>query len=407
MRSRGLAPLQSAPFRRLAGSYAVNELGDWLGAVALAVLVFRETGDPLALTALFVASKLVPAFLAPAITARLDQLAVRRALPALYAVEAIAVAGLAVLATGAFFLPGVLVLAFVDGLLALTARALSRAAVAAVSSPDDQLREANAVMNIVFAVAMASGPALGGVFVAGLGVSEALLVDAASFAVVAGLLATARGLPGASADRQPWRPRVREGLAYVRRQRELRTILGAQALALVFFTTVMPIEVVYAKEALGSGARGFGLLLAAWGGGVVLGSLVFAAARRGSVAALVAGSTALVGVAYLGLAITSRLWVACLISVVGGLGNGIQWVSVMTAVQQRVEPAMQARAVGLLESIAAAMPGLGFVLGGALTAAASPRVAYAVAGAGVLVVLAVASLALRRTTPAGALEPTG
>jgi hypothetical protein len=53
--------------------------------------------------------------------------------------------------------------------------------------------------------------------------------------------------------------------------------------------------------------------------------------------------------------------------------------------------------VGLLESIGAAMPGIGFVLGGALTSAASPRTAYAVAGAGVLVVLAAGALALRRS----------
>ncbi len=404
MRWPAIAPLKSTSFRRLLVSYFVNEVGDWAGAVALAVLIFRETDDPLALTALFISAKLVPAFVAPLLTARLDQLAIRRALPALYCGEAASFSVLAVFAGAHFSLVAVLVLALLDGCLALTGRTLSRAAVAATLEPGALLREGNALLNIAFAGGMAAGPAVAGVIVAGMGVQAALLLDAASFALIAALLATARGLPDAHAEPQPWRGRVRAGFAYVRGRPPLATIMTAQAMALVFFTTVVPIEVVFAREALDAGARGFGLLLAAWGAGVVLGSLVFAVARRGSLGALVAGSTGLVGVAYLGLAATSELWLACLISVAGGLGNGIQWVAVMTAVQQRVEPDMQARVVGLLESLGAAMPGLGFVLGGALTSIATARLAYAVAGAGVLAVLAISWLALRRTAPKAALE---
>jgi MFS family permease len=158
---------------------------------------------------------------------------------------------------------------------------------------------------------------------------------------------------------------------------------------------VVPIEVVYAKESLGTGNRGFGLLLTAWGVGIVLGSLVFARAR-GRPLTLIALSTALVGVAYIGMASAGTLAVACVISVAGGCGNGIQWVSVMTSLQQVTAPDLQARIVGLLESVGAAMPGLGFLLGGAITAAVDPRAAYAVAGAGILVVLLVAGIGIRR-----------
>ncbi len=33
-------PLRNAQFRRLAASYAVNELGDWMGIVSLSLLVY-------------------------------------------------------------------------------------------------------------------------------------------------------------------------------------------------------------------------------------------------------------------------------------------------------------------------------------------------------------------------------
>jgi hypothetical protein len=53
-------------------------------------------------------------------------------------------------------------------------------------------------------------------------------------------------------------------------------------------------------------------------------------------------------------------------SAIGGAGNGIQWVGVMTAVQQLTAPEHQARVISLLEALAKAMPATGFLLGGAL-----------------------------------------
>ena len=104
--------------------------------------------------------------------------------------------------------------------------------------------------------------------------------------------------------------------------------------------------------------------------------------------------------AYLGLSTAGTLLLACLISLAGGVGNGIQWVSVVTAVQQRVGKDMQARVMGLLESVGAAAPGLGFLLGGALAALSGPRSAYAVAGGGVLLVLLLAAGSFHRASRA-------
>ena len=91
---------------------------------------------------------------------------------------------------------------------------------------------------------------------------------------------------------------------------------------------------------------------------------------------------------------------ACLISVVGGAGNGVQWISVVTTLQEMTPTDYQARIVGLLESLGAAMPGVGYLIGGALVALGSPRTAYAVAGVGVLV-LVLAALIVRPRLGAG------
>jgi predicted MFS family arabinose efflux permease len=279
------------------------------------------------------------------------------------------------------------VLGLVDGALAITARSLTRAAVATVLQPAGLLKEGNALMNIGFALASVGGAALAGLLIAEFGVATALLVDAASFLAIAIILAASRDLPSVHLVREPWRERFGAAMRFAKRSPMVRLLLVGQAFALVLFTLVIPIEVIYAKESLGTTDAGFGILLASWGAGIVIGSLVFLLVKRRSALLLIIVSTALIGIAYLGMATADTLLVACLLSVVGGTGNGVQWISVVTALQEKTPADYQARIVSMLESLAAAMPGLGYLIGGALTAVGSPRTAYAVAGGGVLVLV--------------------
>jgi predicted MFS family arabinose efflux permease len=382
-----LAPLAVRPFGRLLSSYTLNELGDSVGVVALAILVYDRTQAVAPTAAFFIAAKFLPALLAPMLTARVDQLSLRRSLPAIYLLEAIVFALLALIAHSDFLLVPVLALGLLDGSLALTGRSLTRGAVAAVLQPADQLKEGNALMNVGFAVSSVGGAALAGLLIAELGVSTALLVDAASFLAIALLLAATRGLPAVRVEREPFRERFRAGLHFARTNPLVRLLLAGEAAALLLFTLVIPIEVIYAKESLGTTSAGFGILLASWGAGIVVGSVVYLLVKRRSALSLIVVSTAAVGIAYLGLATADTLLVACLVSVVGGAGNGVQWISVVTALQEATPVDYQARIVGLLESLGAAVPGVGYVLGGALVAIGSPRTAYAVAGAGVLLLL--------------------
>ena len=96
---------------------------------------------------------------------------------------------------------------------------------------------------------------------------------------------------------------------------------------------MIPVEVVFAKETLGTSDSGYGLMLASWGAGMVVGSFVFAA-LEGALPVLLFFSTLAVGAGYLGLAAAPTLAAACAASVVGGAGNGVQWVSAISAVQE-------------------------------------------------------------------------
>jgi MFS family permease len=388
-------PLTVRPFGRLLASYTVNEIGDSVGIIALAVLVYDRTGNVAPTAALFLAGKFLPALVAPFLTAKLDQVAVRRTLPWLYILEAGVFVALAAISEGTFTLGVVLALALVDGAIAVTARALTRGAIASVLQPAHLLREGNALLNIGFAIAVVGGSALGGFLISEVGLAVALLADAASFLAIALVLALARDLPRPRGEPEGTLERLRGGLAFARRDTRVRLLLGGQSVALILFTLIIPIEVIYAKESLGTTSAGFGVLLASWGAGIVAGSVVFVGVRNRSAANLILLSTAAIGLAYLGMAGAQSLLVACLLSVLGGTGNGIQWVSVMTALQEATPAEYQTRVVGLLESSLAAMPGVGYLIGGVLTAVGSPRTAYAGAGIGTLVLVFAAIVVLR------------
>ncbi|MFT3866277.1 MAG: MFS transporter [Solirubrobacterales bacterium] len=381
------APLRRPLFRRLATTYAINEMGDWMGIIGLSVLVYEATNSPLATAALFLGTRFLPGLLAPLLVTRIERPPPRLALPLVYCGETAAFGALALLANH-FSLPLVIVLATIDGTLAVAGRALTRSVVASLLEPSGELRAGNAVLNVSFTAGAALGPGLAGLVVAGLGLQTALFLNAASFYLVAWILVTAGTMPRAEPEEGGTVARIRAGARYLRENAILRRVLIAQGAAFIFFSAVIPVEVIYAKETLGTGDTGYGVMLASWGVGMLLGSVVFARARRAPLILLLGLSTIAVGASYLGLAAAPSLAVACAASVVGGTGNGVQWVSAISAVQELTEAGMQARVMAVLESIGAVMPGVGFALGGLIAAIAAPRTTFLVAGLGVLAIVA-------------------
>jgi MFS family permease len=392
-------PLQVGAFRHVAGAFTINELGNWLGEIALAVIVFDRTHNPLLTAALFLCARFVPALVAPAFSARLEHLRGTRVLPALHLGEALVFAALALCASaGSTAL--LIGLAAVDGVLAIAARAMLWATSASLLGPRQLLRQGNSILNGGFTVAGALGPVLAGALVATVGIVPALSLDAVSFLAAALILARAPSLPlgGDNEEHVGWRRQLGEGLRYAIGHRRVRELLVWQTVTLVLFTLVVPIEIVFVKAQLHAGDAGYGALLGSWGAGMIAGAAVFTVAHGISVGKLLVVSSLAIALAYLGIAASPTLLGACLASLLGGLGNGVGWVALLTALQAATPPERQVVVMALFESLSTVMPGLGFALGGGIAAIATPRVAYAAAGFGVLglLVLALANAARHR-----------
>jgi MFS family permease len=394
-----LAPLRLRPLRRLIGAYSINAFGDWMGEIALSLLVLHMTGSVIAVTAVWVLGRFVPALLAPLVLERLGRAPARLMLPSLYAVEAALFSIQAVAAGASAGLTIVLAIAFADGIIALSARSLTRAAVVVDACPAGLLRESNALLGTAFMATLALGPVAGGAIVGLAGVPAALALDALSFAIAA--LAVG---PGArlsirdGSDKESSVPTrlggLRETFAHLRHCPRVRTLVVADGVGGVFLALIIPVEVVFVTQTLGGTEAEFGLVLAAWGGGAVVGSSILALfARTGIVSALLAGALLMV-VSYLGMGASSAVAAVIAWSVLGGVGNGLQGVLLTTYVQERTPDALQIPVNGALESLHSATPGLGFLLGGLIAETASPRVVYVAAGLGALAVTLAAVIAL-------------
>ena len=405
-----LRPLRHAGFRRLATSYTLNELGWGFATVALGLLVFDRTHSALATTALWLCTLLVPALVGPAATARLDRYATRRALPALYLAEAAIFAALAVLAYDSPWIPLVLLLAAVDGTLALVGRALTRAAVAATLKPTGELEPGNALLNVSFSLCFAAGPALGGLAVAAGGVSAALWVSAGLFAAMTAALATSRSLPPAHAEvGEGWLARLRAGLGHVRANRAVRRVLGSHGAIFICAAMISPIEVIWAKDVLDGGDGAYGVVLSAWGAGTLATGLLLSSLwRRAPVLARLPLAAGVMAVGYVVMTLATTLPAGAAGCFIGGMGNGFYYVSVVQAVQDRVDDEFQGRVMGLLESTTAGCFGIGFLFAAALTELTSVRVTFAATAGGVILATGWMATLLRprRAAPsAAAVDP--
>jgi hypothetical protein len=424
------SPLQSPQLRRIIVAYTVNRLGTWFGFIALSVAVFDHTHSALAVAALLVVGQALPAFLVPALVARIEASARRGTFSGLYLFEAVATGALAALLLWHFQLLAVLLLVALDETAALAASALLRAAAArcarewahahheqAASAPKnppahtyagqasialaahentlggsgidaseatavDAERRANAALNVGFAVTFMLGPVLAGVVVAAFGSPTALLIDTASFAICGAMLIDLRPHVEDAEGASSVRARMRAAWVHIVAAPTLRGLLLAEGFALVFFASDGAIEVPYAKVTLHAGDRGYGLLMTVWGVGVVVGSLAFARAGRRPLGAMLSAGALAVGLAYLGWAAAPSLAVACAAGLLGGIGNGMQWAALISAVQQLTPQNLQGRMMGAVESLGAICPAIGLSLGGALVALSSPRGAFLVVGLG-------------------------
>jgi len=373
---------RSPSFGYLFLATAGSSVGTYLAAIALTVDVYDRTESGAWVAALLIADFLPIVLIGLLLGPLVDRLSRRRLmifsdlvrfgvfalLP--FVDSAGAVVGLAAIsgvATG-FFLPAVYA-----GLPNLV--------------PDEELTNANSLLQTVETLAWMIGPVVGGLMLTVWGTSVPYTVNAITFLVSAVLVARIPEGKLRSTDsltRGHWRD-VADGFRLVVTARPLRTVLVVWNVVLVGAGAVNVAEIVFAKDTLDSGNLGFGALVAASGVGLALGSFLAAPAlgkvglRRHYV-----GSIALMGVGWGGAALTSiwvsSIWLAVPFVIGGAAGNGAAIICNRLLVQRGAPDQYRGRVLATIMSSNYAVLGLAMAAAGVLTDMFSARAIWIAAG---------------------------
>jgi MFS family permease len=295
-------------------------------------------------------------------------------------IGALAFAGL-VFAGGALPLIG---LALLAGIGSALLRPATCALLPAVVSPP-ALGAANGLFGAVREIGQLLGPAVAAGMLLVAGPELVLALDAVTFAVSALLMSRLRGhVAGVRpAERAADAP---TNVAGVLREPLVRSLVLTSGAVMLVAGATNVAELVLASDQLGGGRSGFALLVAAFGCGMLAGSLLGPRAdealRRRYLAAI-----ALLGAGLLTTAASPVLPLAMLAFSVAGIGNGLFLVTVRVLMHKLIPEPAHGRAFGLLDAIDSWGFGAAIVGGGALAATLGGRATFAIAGAVALVVL--------------------
>jgi MFS family permease len=398
IRGARLGLLKDAPaFRLLFLATLASSIGTWLAFVALVIDVGERTGDANWVSALLIV-EFLPIIVIGFFAGRLiDRVSRRWILVVSDAVRA-----------GVFFaLPfttsalQIIMLALAAGIATSLFRPAVYAGLPNLVS-DRDLPEANGILQTADNLTWTIGSVVGGALVAATSPDVAYIVNGVSFAVSAVLILRIRQR-FEEADRAPsrggWKD-ITEGLALAVRSRALLTVIVAWSIVMLANAGVNVSEYFLATEVFKGGDFGYGLLVGATGLGLVAGSLFGGSwvSQRG-LAVPYAVSIALMALGFGAAAVAPNVWVAALVVIAAGAGNGVAVVTNALLVQRGAPDRLRGRAFTVVMSVGYAVLGLGMVVAGPLTNAIGARAVWGIS-AGLTALGALVGLVLvRGVTP--------
>ena len=328
--------LRIRDIRLIVGAVGLSAFGDFLLWVPLALHIEATTSSAFAVSAFFLAL-FGPVVVLGGVAGRLaDRIENRRLLIVVSLAQAVTVAAM-VLTTGS--LGATLALTVLLGVGNAIGQPAEFSLVPAAAG--DQMARANGVVEAARYLGMAIGPIAGGALAAAGLLEVALLVDAATFAAVALAAGRLRARRHGTGGKAP----AREGFAYLTADPVLRLTLSAAVGALLFFSITIAAELFYVRDVLHASETAYGLLVASWTLGMVLGAVGLA--RRVPPAKLAVA--ALAGVAVQGLGIAGAAAVPLLFAAfagftLGGIAHGVKNVVIRTLIHDRVPETLRGRA---------------------------------------------------------------
>ena len=371
------------------GAVGLSSRGDRVALVPLALLVEQRGDSGLAVALLFIAMWSPAALLAGPVGLLADRVSPQR----LLTLSSLAAAALCAALAFSDDIGLVLALVALMGCLNAVAMPAEFSLLPLVAGEGD-LARANGQGEFARYAGFIVGPAAGGVLAATGGTTGALLANGATFLALAGVSAAMRieWAPHAHHARE----RMREGIDFLARDRELAPVVGIVFVSLLLMTATPAAALFFAAEDLDMGGAGYGLLMGVWGAGMAVGALVVAPRFR--LGAMACGAVAAVAAQGLGIAVPA-LWPMVGLAVVGylfgGIAHGTKNVLARTLIHERAPERLHGRAFAAFNGLRNGAELVALTLGGVAISVLGARWTLVYAG-GVPVVAAVVGLVWMR-----------
>lgn len=273
-------------------------------------------------------------------------------------------------------------LAFGSAVAELPFFSASRAAIPNLVGRPEDVAWANSLVTVGVHAGIALGPLIGGAVTAGAGARWVFIANAVSFLVSLALTISVRGRfhdpeRGGAAEHAGLGAGVRFLLG--------EPVLCRMSLAWLVFVLGMGMGMVAdapIAESFSVGATGFGLLIAAWGSGSVLGSVAGRWMRpRTEPLWLVVGS-ACIAAAAIGVGLAPWFWLVLGSLFVMGTADGLTIVAETGILQRRTPDAVRSRTMAAFEALLSLGLFVAYLLAIPLLRAVPPQRVYLIGGIG-------------------------
>ena len=381
--------------RALIGASAASEIGNWLYNAALLGYVYSTTHSAGWVGAATICRLLPYVLLGPFGGAVADRYSRRTVLLAGDAVRILLMAAIAATVAGAGPVALVIALTAVASAAGCAERPAALALLPRLVG-EVRLGPANALLHTVQDLGILIGPAIGALLLAVAPAWVAFVANGATFAVSAVLISTMRPDRASAGGRTSGVAQLADGMRTVRAAGQALWLIVIVAMAEFTYGAQTVQLVVYARQSLGLGSGGYGVLLTAAGAGGLVSALVngrLSTSRRVSLIVVVTGALACATqLAYAGIEV---LTIALAVTVIGNAGLVSCEVVGETALARIVPRDALGRVIGIFDAVSVAAMVAGAVLAPVLVASTSLRASLLILGGVALAITLACGLGLR------------
>ena len=342
-------PLRERNFRMLWAGSAISAVGDQFYLVALPWVVLQLTGSAVAVGTILMAVAIPRAALMLFGGALTDRISARRILMSTASARTLLVTVIGFLLWWHLLqLWQLYVLGFFFGVADAFAWPAATTLLPSVVKRE-QLVAANSVFQTTGQLTTIVAPAPAGLVIKALGTAWAFFIDAISFLFIIAALWRLPDPPKAASAAKPpvWRS-ILDGIAYVRRDVPLRSLMLVAAMLNFCISGPMGVGLPYLVKTKFGSAAAYGLVISAMAAGGLIGALlagILKIKRRGL---LLLGACVVISAGIASMGLLGHLWSIAAVLLLLGSSAGVANVHIAAWIQQRIDATVRGRVFSVL-----------------------------------------------------------